>query len=162
MKNIVLLFIDKISFQTKTTILMWIISIGFALIIGVGLLALIGLKSEFDISSFQNHNIHMLMPLAKSDTYKNVDSLSIHLRDWYAQTFMLEQYNQIRNLLHREHFIGESIDKAFAQNDTFTISSLLKEQLILSLSSYFYYSHNFYIYCNCNNYDANTIHSPLN
>ena len=125
MKNIVLLFIDKISFQTKTTILMWIISIGFALIIGVGLLALIGLKSEFDISSFQNHNIHMLMPLAKSDTYnenelpnlrhiweqyalyntnKNVDSLSIHLRDWYAQTFMLEQYNQIRNLVHREHF----------------------------------------------------------
>ena len=159
MKNIVLLFIDKISFQTKTTILMWIISIGFALIIGVGLLALIGLKSEFDISSFQNHNIHMLMPLAKSDTYnenelpnlrhiweqyalyntnKNVDSLSIHLRDWYAQTFMLEQYNQIRNLLHKEHLIGESIDKAFAQNDTFTISSLLKEQLILSFDIAFY------------------------
>lgn len=40
MKNTITHLIDKISFQAQTTILVWIIVIGFTLIASVGLLAL--------------------------------------------------------------------------------------------------------------------------
>ena len=57
MKNTITHLIDKISFQAQTTILVWIIVIGFTLIASVGLLALMGIKSEFDINSSQSHNM---------------------------------------------------------------------------------------------------------
>lgn len=68
MKTLLHSILNRISFEAKTTILVWIIVVGFGLIVSVGVLALIGLKSEFDINSSQNHNIHTLMLLIQSDT----------------------------------------------------------------------------------------------
>ncbi|WP_334097134.1 hypothetical protein [Helicobacter typhlonius] len=46
--SIVHSLMNKISFKAKTTILVWIIVVGFVLVASVALLALLGLKSEFD------------------------------------------------------------------------------------------------------------------
>lgn len=155
MKNVFTHFINKTSFHTQTTILVWIIVIGFALVASVGLLALIGLKSEFDTNSPQNHNIHSLILLNKNyDLYKpsdkipqllemweqykmynltkNQDLATTHLREWYAKTFKPSYYTQIQTLLAKENTIIESIDKAFITNDNHSIPSLLEEQILLA------------------------------
>lgn len=155
MKNIITHFINKTSFHTQTTILVWIIVIGFALVASVGLLALIGLKSEFDINSPQNHNIHSLMLLSKNydihnpnqnlpqlldmweqykayNLTKNQDSAIAQLREWYAKTFRPSHYQQIQALLAKENAMIESIDKAFITNSKRDIPSLLEEQILLA------------------------------
>lgn len=155
MKNIIIHFINKTSFHTQTTILVWIIVVGFALVASVGLLALIGLKSEFDINSPQNHNIHSLMLLSKNydihnpnqnlpqlldmweqykayNLTKNQDSAIAQLREWYAKTFRPSHYQQIQALLAKENAMIESIDKAFITNSKRDIPSLLEEQILLA------------------------------
>lgn len=155
MRNIFTHFINKTSFHTQTTILVWIIVVGFTLVASVGLLALIGLKSEFDTNSPQNRNIHSLILLNKNyDPYKpndkipqllemweqykmynltkNQDLATTHLREWYAKTFKPSHYTQIQTLLAKENAIIESIDKAFITNDNHSISSLLEEQILLA------------------------------
>ena len=155
MKNIITHFINKTSFHTQTTILVWIIVVGFTLVASVGLLALIGLKSEFDTNSPQNRNIHSLILLNKNyDPYKpndkipqllemweqykmynltkNQDLATTHLREWYAKTFKPSHYTQIQTLLAKENTIIESIDKAFITNDNHSIPSLLEEQILLA------------------------------
>ncbi|BDB64497.1 hypothetical protein T36_0952 [Helicobacter cinaedi] len=155
MRNIFTHFINKTSFHTQTTILVWIIVVGFTLVASVGLLALIGLKSEFDTNSPQNHNIHSLILLNKNyDPYKpndkipqllemweqykmynltkNQDLATTHLREWYAKTFKPSHYTQIQTLLAKENAIIESIDKAFIANDNHSIPSLLEEQILLA------------------------------
>lgn len=155
MRNIFTHFINKTSFHTQTTILVWIIVVGFTLVASVGLLALIGLKSEFDTNSPQNHNIHSLILLNKNyDPYKpndkipqllemweqykmynltkNQDLATTHLREWYAKTFKPSHYKQIQTLLAKENAIIESIDKAFITNDNHSIPSLLEEQILLA------------------------------
>ncbi len=155
MRNIFTHFINKTSFHTQTTILVWIIVVGFTLVASVGLLALIGLKSEFDTNSPQNHNIHSLILLNKNyDPYKpndkipqllemweqykmynltkNQDLATTHLREWYAKTFKPSHYTQIQTLLAKENTIIESIDKAFITNDNHSIPSLLEEQILLA------------------------------
>ncbi|BDB66620.1 hypothetical protein Hc94105_0819 [Helicobacter cinaedi] len=155
MRNIFTHFINKTSFHTQTTILVWIIVVGFTLVASVGLLALIGLKSEFDTNSPQNRNIHSLILLNKNyDPYKpndkipqllemweqykmynltkNQDLATTHLREWYAKTFKPAYYTQIQTLLAKENTIIESIDKAFITNDNHSISSLLEEQILLA------------------------------
>ncbi len=155
MRNIFTHFINKTSFHTQTTILVWIIVVGFTLVASVGLLALIGLKSEFDTNSPQNHNIHSLILLNKNyDPYKpndkipqllemweqykmynltkNQDLATTHLREWYAKTFKPSHYTQIQTLLAKENAIIESIDKAFITNDNHSIPSLLEEQILLA------------------------------
>ncbi len=164
MKNIITHFINKTSFHTQTTILVWIVIVGFALVASVGLLALIGLKSEFDTNSPQNHNIHSLILLNKNyDPYKSSQNLPkilemwdqyklhnlkktqdlavSHLREWYAKTFKPSQYKQIQILLAKENVITESIDKAFIANDTSRIPSLLEEQILLAFDIAFYDKH---------------------
>lgn len=155
MRNIFTHFINKTSFHTQTTILVWIIVVGFTLVASVGLLALIGLKSEFDTNSPQNRNIHSLILLNKNyDPYKpndkipqllemweqykmynltkNQDLATTHLREWYAKTFKPSHYTQIQTLLAKENAIIESIDKAFITNDNHSIPSLLEEQILLA------------------------------
>lgn len=155
MRNIFTHFINKTSFHTQTTILVWIIVVGFTLVASVGLLALIGLKSEFDTNSPQNRNIHSLILLNKNyDPYKpndkipqllemweqykmynltkNQDLATTHLREWYAKTFKPSHYTQIQTLLAKENTIIESIDKAFITNDNHSIPSLLEEQILLA------------------------------
>ena len=155
MRNIFTHFINKTSFHTQTTILVWIIVVGFTLVASVGLLALIGLKSEFDTNSPQNRNIHSLILLNKNyDPYKpndkipqllemweqykmynltkNQDLATTHLREWYAKTFKPSYYTQIQTLLAKENAIIESIDKAFITNDNHSIPSLLEEQILLA------------------------------
>lgn len=155
MRNIFTHFINKTSFHTQTTILVWIIVVGFTLVASVGLLALIGLKSEFDTNSPQNRNIHSFILLNKNyDPYKpndkipqllemweqykmynltkNQDLATTHLREWYAKTFKPAYYTQIQTLLAKENAIIESIDKAFITNDNHSIPSLLEEQILLA------------------------------
>ncbi|TLD92434.1 HAMP domain-containing histidine kinase [Helicobacter magdeburgensis] len=155
MRNIFTHFINKTSFHTQTTILVWIIVVGFTLVASVGLLALIGLKSEFDTNSPQNHNIHsLILPNKNYDPYKpndkipqllemweqykmynltkNQDLATTHLREWYAKTFKPSHYTQIQTLLAKENTIIESIDKAFITNDNHSIPSLLEEQILLA------------------------------
>ncbi|WP_110558303.1 sensor histidine kinase [Helicobacter cinaedi] len=155
MRNIFTHFINKTSFHTQTTILVWIIIVGFALVASVGLLTLIGLKSEFDTNSPQNRNIHSLILLNKNyDPYKPNDKIpqllemweqykmynltknqnlaTTHLREWYAKTFKPSHYTQIQTLLAKENTILESIDKAFITNDSHSIPSLLEEQILLA------------------------------
>lgn len=159
MKTLLHSILNRISFEAKTTILVWIIVVGFGLIVSVGVLALIGLKSEFDINSSQNHNIHTLMLLIQSDTqdkqhlphllhvweqYKlqntntRLDSASIHLRKWYAQTFMPDEYQQIQDIVSQKYMLIESIDKAFIQQNIAALPALLKEQILLSFDMAFY------------------------
>ncbi|WP_300451024.1 HAMP domain-containing sensor histidine kinase [uncultured Helicobacter sp.] len=159
MKHIMSSLMNNISFRAKTTILMWIIVIGFALVASVGILALMGLKSEFDINSLHNHNIHTLMLLTESDarnkqnlpyllemweqhkihdTSRNIESAIVHLRRWYAKTFMPNEYWQIQTLLQAESTLIESIDRAFINSDTLSMPSLLKEQVLLSFDIAFY------------------------
>ncbi|AAP76618.1 two-component sensor histidine kinase family protein [Helicobacter hepaticus ATCC 51449] len=160
MKNTITHLIDKISFQAQTTILVWIIVIGFTLIASVGLLALMGIKSEFDINSSQSHNMYTLTLLNKAyDIHKNdqillqlleiweqyktynlpkdQNSTISHLREWYAKTFKMHYYQQIQRLLSKENALIESIDKAFI-NDGEDISSLLEEQFLISFDIAFY------------------------
>ena len=122
MRNIFTHFINKTSFHTQTTILVWIIVVGFTLVASVGLLALIGLKSEFDTNSPQNRNIHSLILLNKNyDPYKpndkipqllemweqykmynltkNQDLATTHLREWYAKTRRFKHFLLKRMLL---------------------------------------------------------------
>ena len=140
MKNTITHLIDKISFQAQTTILVWIIVIGFTLIASVGLLALMGIKSEFDINSSQSHNMYTLTLLNKAyDIHKNdqilpqlleiweqyktynlpkdQNSTISHLREWYAKTFKMHYYQQIQRLLSKENALIESIDKAFINDE---------------------------------------------
>lgn len=156
MKSKLLSLMNRISFQAKMTILVWIIVIGFTLVAGVGLLALMGLKGEFDMNSLQNHHIHALILLTESDDsnhalvldmweqykayelHKNIDSVIANLRKWYAKTFMSNEYEQIQYLLQKEYDLIESIDKAIIHNEILSISSMLKEQVLLSFDVAFY------------------------
>lgn len=154
MKNKITTFINGISFQSQTNILVWLIICGFTLIVSVGLLALIGLKNEFDLSAPQNHNTYSLILLAQDiekkqnvadlleiweqykaqNNDKNTESTITNLRKWYAKTFMPEQHQQVQNLLEKEHLLIESLEKVVKHNDTLSVYALLKEQINTSFS----------------------------
>ena len=146
-------FVNTISFRTKTRILMCIIIVGLGFVAGLGLFALTELKDEFEKNSIHSRNIHMLIPLIENDTQnqhnftqllqiweqykllnanKNSDSLTTHLRKRYTKTFMPNEYKTLQDILYRERMLKESIDKAFALNDTLILSSLLKREVALS------------------------------
>lgn len=153
MRNVLLHFINKTSFQAQTTILVWIIVVGFALVASVGLLALMGLKSEFDINAPQNYNMHTLNLLNKTHNIspeslpellamweqykmynltKKQDMPISQLRKWYAKTFKPQDYEHIQHLLAKEQMIIESIDEAFISFNVENITGLLEEQILNS------------------------------
>nr|QGT49900.1 hypothetical protein Helico4rc_0190 [uncultured Helicobacter sp.] len=153
MKNIIHL-ITKAPFQTQTTVLMWIITLGFLLIGGVGLLALVGLKAEFDTNSPQNQSMSILISLSKTyranpqdtnklieiwDTYKthslteNNPSKIRTLRQWYAQSFLPMQRNEIENLLVQENTTTILIDQIFATQNTDQLTYLIDEKIDINL-----------------------------
>ncbi len=157
--SIVHSLMNKISFKAKTTILVWIIVVGFVLVASVALLALLGLKSEFDTNSLgnlytpnknaqeQNKNnqddiahlsyMWILEPKAQNKI-DNMDSLILHLRKQYAQTFMSKEYDAVKELLQKQQQVRESAKIAITNNDIPAISALLKEQIILSSDITFY------------------------
>lgn len=153
MKNIIHL-ITKAPFQTQTTVLMWIITLGFLLIGGVGLLALVGLKAEFDTNSPQNQGMSILVSLSKTyqvnpqntdklvkiwNTYKthhlakNNPSRIRTLRQWYAQSFLPKQRNEIENLLSQENTTTILIDQIFATQNTDQLTYLINEEIDINL-----------------------------
>lgn len=160
MKAFILHLVERTSFQTQTTILVWIIIIGFGLISGVALLSLAGLKNEFDDNSPYQHNLHMLLALNKAEiedyetrlpemleVWEQYKMRSIgkvqnepvrKLREWYAQTFQKKDYEHIQNLIARENIIIESIDLAFINKYHNRISGLIEEQVLISFDISFY------------------------
>lgn len=150
--------IDKISFHAQTTILIWIIVIGFFLSSGISLLSLQALKIEFDLSSPRDKNIQALTSLYhlytteeqddqnlsktldiwnEYKTYtltKNQNFLFNGFREWYAKTFISNFYEQIEILIPQENAFIDLIDQALLHDDHANVLTLLEKQLLISLS----------------------------
>lgn len=132
--------LQKITIQGKTHILLYLIAVIFVLCLIMGLLALIGLKADYD-SNYPTQKMSMLyaqeMQNSFLDSHTNGDNVQIlwqtykhdlqekedrykflnKIRHWYQASFLREQKEEIIRLSNMQREIIAQIDEALQEHN---------------------------------------------